>query len=453
MLLLCLALFVSSSPIILQTTSLPLNHYSPELQYDAAYTHDGPHGSMQAIFSVKTLVKTVNLENLPKMIDMHCTANQLILKFKTQQDAFHAYGTWKELKRWAVIVGHERNCNGGLHSSFLVNSQQLSGNVIRLDADIMHWHDLVKEYSLVMSEERPAPASGLYKRDTQKYFQVPLNLNIDPVTQKVKSRFLSIRVGEGGPFDFRCTNCTSSGALQMYIRIKGTPTEISEVYVKALGRLAVNFDVGLRMKAGPDLPFIDSDLLKIPITPFTIPGLYTIGPQLRFSLYTGAGLRWNLFFKTGMHMSLPINFTSYFKAGLTKKPITKSLGSPVFTLHETAFETNNDGRFTLGISTSLGLTISAMSFKGFDFGISWNNALQMRLETCAEKLGKAAFEHLKEAKRWMLNILALQETTLRMKAVGSTLFDVALSANKKNMGCVNCNCKASTSADTDALFL
>ncbi|CAG8584122.1 2466_t:CDS:1 [Paraglomus occultum] len=185
---------------------------------------------------------------------------------------------------------------------------------------------------------------NLYKENV-----VDLNILYDSEKNASSKRNFALSTAQPGiSQSLICVDCYTHGKAAITLHIEGQMlprVNISKAFISVHGDLEFNFDIRLDRGLPVIVKSSDVRIMSVPLTPFHIPGLFSIGPKLSLtaaagatttvigSLYTGANIAYrNFHIEASLAGNRPHLTTTGFEPIITPKDASAdfALASSVF---------------------------------------------------------------------------------------------------------------------------
>ncbi|ORZ39254.1 hypothetical protein BCR44DRAFT_1270260 [Catenaria anguillulae PL171] len=155
----------------MHTVPVPRKGYEPRKQVNCAYIADvpakqsptGKDGVMVADMKINVKTPTINLDNLEAIKTIQCADDSMTLTFNSNASADAAAAEWNKSKSFAVLVGHEWNCNGNKNSNarMVKAVKSKNGATVVLATDKVKKEEVIDEYELNINQYK-THNMGLY---------------------------------------------------------------------------------------------------------------------------------------------------------------------------------------------------------------------------------------------------------------------------------------------------
>ncbi|OBT97561.1 hypothetical protein VE01_04459 [Pseudogymnoascus verrucosus] len=309
--------------------------------------------------------------------------DDLTLTFKDETTYQDAIDDWEwvnfEEKRTFIMIVNYGGCSSESgRQPWVVTAATYDNANFRVEftANQTEWYDLNNPYEIEWGTYTPLSQSALAARwnpfdalndltspNSSPEFDVNLAHSIpETLWEKTTASGLDLTIG--------CDACGTTGKITIAGKLKGSLLRLSidEAYVQAIpsnirADFNPSFTVAGELVGGWKKSW---DILKVPLSEFSIPLVFSVGPELRLSAgFELSGVQGSATVKTGISARIPDSATAKvdfhgsgthvdgWKPDITTKPIT--------------FEAEVQG--TLAIYTAIGVDIGMTVFKKIDFGV------------------------------------------------------------------------------------
>lgn len=304
--------FLASSVSAVQHLQAIANHdapngFGPSSQIVSNYGQ-ATNGSTAQLASFQFDVSTpgVSTGDVGAVSAVSCSNGSVAL---TVPDAAH----YKTATSWAVpltlFVTNNFECNGQkTNQLFHVTSVKgQANNTVVLGAQPAELKQFAKDFSLNL--DGPPANSTLAKRyNIGHTSSFPLNINSNGNGKATKQNMPIYSSHTAPELDIVCAECFTTGKANIKTSIAGSifPPSLKSVSVTLDGNLDVNADISVDVKGKilqintPKISLID-----FPLTPISIPGVFSLGPTLKLDAMAGIGAQVNGKVTLGADMSFP----------------------------------------------------------------------------------------------------------------------------------------------------
>lgn len=326
-----------------------------------------------------TQYPVVQLENSGHLHNMSCSANSAQVDFVNQQAYQTALNDWKA-KGTFVLITYNPNCGAGFDTNkrefILVKSITPipSTSSILVSASFVDFQTVVGNASDVTVEFGPntTPQTVSKRGDKTLSDTFPFNEYANSSTTPFGPGY---QIFSDSSLTLDCVGCGTSGS----ITISGSVSyslfpwpSIKSISVGTSGNLAVTMVVGVVANGfHVNVPIDTINILTVPLTPFDIPGIFSIGPQVQLQAKAAVGISATGSLLSGVTLDWP-SFSATIDAegnGATATGFTPNV-TPV-----------NSANGTFSASLNLGLPVS------FGIGINILDGLLTRSVSLVDEPG------------------------------------------------------------------
>ncbi|ORZ30404.1 hypothetical protein BCR44DRAFT_1314101 [Catenaria anguillulae PL171] len=387
---------------------VPRKSYQPVTTIKAAYAADIPaadnplghqHAVVVADCEFKTKKPTINLANFPQITGIKCSESTVSLTFATDASAAKAHEEWIKAKEFAIMVPRHAKCNGkdevAMRDVSLTKladkGQDVEGQIVFTTAKA-HREDVIDEFVIEVKQYMaPANATGLSKRgifdwNKDKLAKWTIGINTDNDGNAVKP---SITMYEyPGIVRASCENCLAYGQAGISLKISGTAFVLKTYEVELSGELKAN--IGLKVEASKTITnSIEVPLFVLPLSPVSIPGVLTLGPELRLKAAASYNVAGQVLLTTGTTLSIPYKWTAGSQNGLFSPPKARSEGKPSLELRPVTLTGEVTANAEAHLIPSFVLGLSVWKIPAFTLDLEWDSALGVD----AVAKGRATIDH------------------------------------------------------------
>jgi hypothetical protein len=304
----------------LTTLGVTREDYEPNKRFKAAYMvgKDPATTNVMAHFDITTKRRTINLDNFRQIIDIDCSTDDIRLTFDHPRRSKKAMERWSRVDDLTFYIGHEHNCLG-VHKVYTasVDRIQRQGLVLIVHTTPCNAEDVIDTYELNFAHGAKSssrmPESKLQKRGIRSFFRnigqkikdgfhttvdkvvqvaqvvkekvvevvktdwhktgvIPFDINYDKNTKTIKKPLIQLLNTARAKLD--CINCYTTGSTVIELHIKATLSVVTEYTLAIDGDIHANMDFDLTIKAMRDKFAFRANVFSIPLSPFTIPGVF-----------------------------------------------------------------------------------------------------------------------------------------------------------------------------------
>lgn len=330
--LLILSIYAAAEQLIM--TSIPVVRTSWEARTNiqssfGSITEGSGTNLVVANFDFNTTRPTIRLDNYVEIVKIGCeTYNEIDIQFDKETNAKEAYREWSNTPNLAFLTGHEHKCNFDLVGSFFVSHMHLEDDSIVATVQAVPREAIVSDWEVAITQSPVHHSSDLVKRDYGRNFTIPLDWSLDSEMKKIGDPYFWFL---GCQFVF-CSECWTKGQAQMQVEFKGHGLTVNQYKLRVKGDFIANLN--LKLLAVPqNETYLYWDYIAVfPLTAFAIPGIFTLGPQLRImaAFVTYADTELSAVFGFNVDMPFDIEIAS---KNLTDPPSTRNHQKTKFTYH------------------------------------------------------------------------------------------------------------------------
>ena len=335
MLLIFLVLYVYGH--ILNSVPVVRNTWEPREEIQSSYIRSESDSKVLAVnMTMQTNTPTLRLANFIQISKIYCLDMKLGLDFTTHEDATQAFQAWNNITQLNVIIPHESNCSDTVSTRQVLKLNQ-TGSTLNFETRIIPKEEAIESYVINVAEY---DVSKLHRRMTlDKGFNMNFDWNYNqtgPTFHPIL--FLKMRV-------FQIKDLWLKGDMKFKFYLKGNFKEITDYHVSANGYVRGAFDLGIPLAQDMEYSFMwDHDFVKIPLTPATIPGLFSFGPELRLNSFIDFQTDMNTALTIGFDFDIPFDF----EASLEQRP-PRNISDPTFHPHFKLPETKIPHKLEIGL--------------------------------------------------------------------------------------------------------
>jgi hypothetical protein len=324
------------------------DRFKPSTNLRATYAQriqDG--GRHMANIHFKTKMPSFNLDQ-NDVYDIDCKDGKIIVSLGN-------HNSIEKIKNWPdkvfVLVSHKWKCYGKKSTQYYIVGHRTidsHNKKVTFTAKKSDIEDMSEEFDINISWEDKKNKKhhnnrrqfGIGDFDVDPSAKIPLNVFFDEKTGKSSKKFTLIEVKQNNNKTSQslvCDNCFTNGQATVSLNLAGTiiPPRLKKATLSLDGNLRINLGVSFNGKITKSISTRDFELISIPLSPFNIPGILTVGPTLDVisSATISAALSGSI--RTGLEISYPkfsakaifndINNPKFVQSGFN--PITKPLDS------------------------------------------------------------------------------------------------------------------------------
>ncbi|MCJ1351602.1 MAG: hypothetical protein MMC33_001586 [Icmadophila ericetorum] len=264
-----------------------------------------------------TQYPVVQLENSGSLHNMSCTTTSAQIDFVNSQAYQTAVSDWTSQGTFALVT-YNPNCGAGFESDkrefILVKSLTPvpATNSIVVNAQFVDFQTVVGNASDVTVDFGPNIAAQTVSKRGSKSLSDTFPFN-EYATSDTTPFGAGYQLFSDSTLTLDCVGCGTQGSITISGSVSYSifPPGIHSVSVGTNGNLAVTMVVGVVANGlHVNVPIDTINILTVPLTPFEIPGIFSIGPQIQLqakaaigvtatgSLLSGVTLDWPAFSAT-----------------------------------------------------------------------------------------------------------------------------------------------------------
>ncbi|KAI9164454.1 hypothetical protein H9P43_008305 [Blastocladiella emersonii ATCC 22665] len=382
-----------AKPSVMNTVPVPRKSYEPRTTVKAAYYSEMPadknvFGKPAVVIAnceLKTKKPMLNLDNFVQIKKIACADAAITLTFDSDASAAKAATEWAKAKDFAVMVGREWKCNGKDENSLrqVVSVQAAPKGAELVFATQPISRDAVIDEFAIKVDQFDAPAAGSvskrsifnWNKKGEKVFK--LNVNYDPETDRaVRDPISLIKTSYASA---SLTNTYFDGRATLSVAVTGSLIVVKTYDVKLSGAMKANLDVLITAYATARTDLVSVPIFVLPLNPVSIPGILSLGPELRLKAGLSYDLAQDLDFTAGFGFNYNFVLGASSQHGLFAKPVTINEGRPVFDLHPPKLSKD----FQIGVAAHLvpefSIAVGVWKIPAFDLALGVDNALGIQL--------------------------------------------------------------------------
>ncbi|KAJ3376195.1 hypothetical protein GGF31_000262 [Allomyces arbusculus] len=379
-------------PIRMRTVPVPRKSYEPRTQIKAAYVAPvAPHQSLTQKSGVaiadcqfQTAKPMLNLDNYVQIKLIQCAGNTVTIKFDGDASAAKAQAEWTTHAKLAVMIGAEWKCGGKDTTAFRhVQAVATTHNTLVLTTEEATSDELVQDYAIEVNQyddvagEQELRKRGLFNWSKGKVWPWPLYVNYDKATEQPAKHDIALLTTPWA--GAHCIDCYVKGEAALKIRVTGSVIVVKTYEIELSGELKANFDLLLSIYQTASTDLYRVPLWTLPLNPVAVPGVFSLGPELRLIAAISYGSDEQLDFTTGFDLNLPLKWTMASDNGLFGKPKFTSSFEPAFNYHPVTTSQDFSVRVAAHLIPEFGVTIAILSMTAFSLDFGVDNALGVQL--------------------------------------------------------------------------
>ncbi|KAI9168579.1 hypothetical protein H9P43_007954 [Blastocladiella emersonii ATCC 22665] len=368
------------------------NSFAPVMTVKAMYGAEVPSrenvfgkpAMMVASCDLNTKMASVNLDNFPQITKVECSAESVTLTFNDAATAAAASAEWAKTQgKWAVIVGGEWKCDGAEEiatrevTAAPKAAADGTGKVV-LATKKMAVEDVVADFSLKVAQHDMPSSSGanLARRDLSNSVSWDLAVNWDKKKRKPLKPFISLlntSVAELG------ADISLHGRATFSLEATGSITSLKTYRVALSGDIGANLDLFLRAHKEHKADLFSVEVFVLPLTPFYIPGIFSMSPELRLKAAATYELAASLKLSAGLELSYPFVWSVESKTGLFGKPIAKAEGDMRLRPHPPTLSGQVSAGIAAHVIPAFGVGLRFWRIPIFDLALELDSSLGMTM--------------------------------------------------------------------------
>ena len=301
------------------------SHWEPRMNIKTQYgaVQDGTNQIFAlAKLELNTTRPSIRLENFVHIKKISChespkTGPILDLEFDSAIHAQRAYNAWSSTPDMGILLGHEHGCNGHEVGHFSLvnlsfkgskNPTQLSMAVERKERHelVQDWHVSVTHYKMDLANSTAASneENHLKKRyDSAHNFTIPLSFNTADPMKHIGSPFFWFL---GCQF-IGCEGCYTQGQAQIQTEFRGSWLSLKSYKMRVVGNFFANINLRLSAVPAQESYLWWNYLTIVSMSPFSVPGVFILGPQFRIMGAVVAYADTEVTGKVGFDVNIPFD--------------------------------------------------------------------------------------------------------------------------------------------------
>ncbi|KAJ3366033.1 hypothetical protein GGF32_007533 [Allomyces javanicus] len=382
-------------PIRMHTVPVPRKSYEPRMQIKAAYVAPvAPHQSLIqkpgvaiADCQFQATKPMLNLDNFEQIKSIRCAGNTVTITFDGDASAATAQAEWTAhaaSTNLAVMIGAEWKCGGKDTTAFRhVQTVATTHNTLVLKTDEATSDELVQDYAIEVNQyddvagEQELRKRGLFNWSKGKVWPWSLYVNYDKATEQPAKRDIALLTTPWA--GAHCIDCYVKGEAALKIRVTGSVIVVKTYEIELSGELKANLDLLLSIYQTARTDLYRVPLWTLPLNPVAVPGVFSLGPELRLIAAISYGSDEQLDVATGFDLHLPLKWTMASDNGLFGKPKFTSSFEPAFNYHPVTASQDFSVRVAAHLIPEFGVTIAVLSMTAFSLDFGVDNALGVQV--------------------------------------------------------------------------
>ncbi|KNE59120.1 hypothetical protein AMAG_03458 [Allomyces macrogynus ATCC 38327] len=381
--------------IRMRTVPVPRKSYEPRTQIKAAYVAPvAPHQSLIqkpgvaiADCQFQTTKPMLNLDNFVQIKSIRCAGNTVTIAFDGDASAAKAQAEWTThatSTNLAVMIGAEWKCGGKDATAFRhVQAVDMTHGTLVLTTEEATSDELVQDYAIEVNQyddvagEQELRKRGLFNWSKSKVWPWSLYVNYDKATEQPAKRDIALLTTPWA--GAHCIDCYVKGEAALKIRVTGSVIVVKSYEIELSGDLKANLDLLLSIYQTARTDLYRVPLWALPLNPVAVPGVFSLGPELRLIAAVTYGSDEQLDVTTGFDLDLPLKWTMASDKGLFGKPKFTSSFEPAFNYHPVTASQDFSVRVAAHLIPEFGVTIAILSMTAFSLDFGVDNALGVQL--------------------------------------------------------------------------
>ena len=274
----------SGPPTTMNSIPVPRDSWEPRTTVQSSY--GAINDNTEKVFALATLemnttLPTVRLDNFLQIKSVECvftpSTSFINLQFDSEMSAQEAFRSWSAVPEMGIIVGHEKGCNGDEVATFALIKLAIDEKEVILEVGRKERKDIVAEWAVSVTQHPVIEKNHLSRRDYEKNMKIPLDFNADAALKNIGDPFFWFL----GCQYIQCWDCYTLGEAQVEIDFRGHFYNLTSYKMRVHGNFKANLNLKLIVVPQDETFLWWNYITFVPLTPFIIPGVFTLGPQFR----------------------------------------------------------------------------------------------------------------------------------------------------------------------------
>ncbi|KAI9217858.1 hypothetical protein BC828DRAFT_390119 [Blastocladiella britannica] len=383
----------------------PAGQYEPRPTIHAAWeAQTGPGGAaVVAQCQIEAKGQAVTVANFVAITNVQCTDDTVTLSTDTSESAAAIGKAWQLASagsddQFHMVIPRHYQCNGvdevAMRTATAVKIDAAAKQLVVTAAKASR-ADVVDSFDMTLTQygapppaaSIPTPAYGKKKavQEPQHAKRGVFGWNKDGAT----SWDLGVNVNPGrqtlardipllttSAVTVKCASCSVYGEAQLQVHMTGSALVLKTYNVALAGEIGGTIDLAVQASGGLSGPLFDADLFTLPLSPVSIPGVLSLGPELRLRAAASYSVAGSAAVTAGMDWAYPFAWSAESQKGLFATPTTSvsSKGLQV-NAHMPKLTANVDASVTAHLIPSVNLAFAVWKIPAFDLGMQLDNQI------------------------------------------------------------------------------
>ncbi|KAI9183484.1 hypothetical protein H9P43_004402 [Blastocladiella emersonii ATCC 22665] len=389
-----------AKPVPMDPLPVPRTSFAPVMNVKTAFAatvpeHEGVFGKpavMVAKCDLNTKMPTINLDNYVQITGVSCAADAVTLTFDNAATAASASAEWaKASGNWAVLVGSSWKCDGKdeiAARQVTAAPKTADGGKVVLTTKKVATEEVIATFDLKVTQHdlgevqaAAAAAGGLVARDVSNHVSWDLNINWDKKKRKPIKPFISLLNSSNAELG---ADISVHGRATFSLEAKGSLFSLESYRVALEGDIAGNLDLFLRVYKEHKAELFSVEVFVLPLTPFYIPGILSMSPELRLKAAATYELAASMKLSAGLELNYPFVWSVESKTGLFGTPIAKAEGTVKVTPHPPTLSGEVSARVAAHIIPAVGVGLRIWKIPVFDLALELDSSMGMAFSAKAK---------------------------------------------------------------------
>jgi hypothetical protein len=282
---------------LLATIPVPRTTLKPRTYVKTRYGILTEEAVVNANMIFNTSRPCIHLDNFLQIVDINCESGFVYLTFNTESNAGAAFTEWVRYNDLALLVGHERKCNGDDVGTFVVSGMVLDKALVAVQVSkSLKRSDVVTDWSLSVKHQEVNLKRRGWFNDVKSQLRkgavaLASKLNPDLTMNKTNHYDLSSNYNKTSKsantpkivlFEFfqysaYCIDCYTNGSADATIEMTGRLSEVKKYDIRLKGEYFSNMNLRLIRGGWGENKLWSHLLFSMSLFPVNIPGVMALG--------------------------------------------------------------------------------------------------------------------------------------------------------------------------------
>ena len=362
--------FLRASIVNMKSVPIPTQSFEPPKVVITQFAAISQESLLNAKMKLTTSKPTIRLSNHLDVINsISCSDSILNIGFNDVNNLSEAYKLWSNQTDLAFIIDERYNCNDDEIATVITSRLSINTTTLRIQAsyDLVGIEQIVDDWSAEITEDPLPSIHALLKQTT-----INLNFNLSRLFMKMRQPGFTIYDHDMIHFQ----NCYTTGSVSFTLELHGHRKRLLSYRMSMEGEFNANAEVKLGILPNQEMTLFRTSLLTIPLSPWSIPGILTIGPSfgIEIGLYGFSDSKFSV--EYGFDYHLPIHF-EIASDDLKTTPSHKTGGNAKFNAHPPKYTFGSPAPTMIGgfvnLAPNIAFGVTVMGTDLVEISGSFNN--------------------------------------------------------------------------------